>query len=182
MKLIDRLNPWPLYALIASLAILAAAHAFETFGQMAPCALCLKQREAYWIVVGVSIVALMVERWRNDAAALRALNALIFVGFAAGAVVAGFHAGVEQKWWPGLASCAGTALSADVDLLAALEAPSKAAGCDAIPWSMLGLSMAAWNMLISLGLAAISLRKVLAAGDFGTGLDDRNSRLAEIER
>jgi disulfide bond formation protein DsbB len=182
MTLLDRLNPWPLYALIASLAMLAAAHAFETFGQMAPCALCLKQREAYWIVAGVSVVALAVQRWRSDAAALRALNALIFVGFAAGAVVAGFHAGVEQKWWPGLASCAGTALSADVDLLAALEAPSKAAGCDTIPWSMLGLSMAAWNMLISLGLAAISLRKVLAAGDFGTGLDDRNSRLAEIER
>jgi disulfide bond formation protein DsbB len=29
--------------------------------------------------------------------------------------------------------------------------------CDAVPWSLLGLSMAGWNMVISLGLAGLWL-------------------------
>ena len=43
------LNPflerWRLTALVASLAMLAIAHAFETFGGLAPSALCLRARE-----------------------------------------------------------------------------------------------------------------------------------------
>ena len=38
--------------------------------------------------------------------------------------------------------------------------------CDEVPWQLLSLSMASWNMLLSLGLAAIWLiaaRKSLAA-------------------
>ena len=39
---------WPVLAALASAAMLAAAHAFETFGGYAPCMLCLRQREVYW--------------------------------------------------------------------------------------------------------------------------------------
>jgi disulfide bond formation protein DsbB len=160
---LDRLKPWPLFALIASLGMLAAAHAFEHFGGMAPCALCLKQREAYWIAAGVSAAALVLGFWRRDPAALRAMNALLVVAFVAGAAVAGFHAGVEQKWWPGLASCTGGVVNVDADLLGALTAPMQASSCDAIPWSFAGLSMAAWNMVIALGLALLSLRATFAS-------------------
>jgi disulfide bond formation protein DsbB len=52
------LSRWPMLALAASLAMLAAAHAFEKFGNMPPCALCLHQREAYWAAVAVSLLAL----------------------------------------------------------------------------------------------------------------------------
>jgi disulfide bond formation protein DsbB len=168
-SLFNRLSPWPLYALIASLSLLAIAHGFEHFGDMAPCALCLKQREAYWIAAGVSAVALVIGRWRPNRAALRSMNALLVVAFAAGAVVAGFHAGVEQKWWPGLATCVGGALAPETDLLAALQGPMNAARCDEIPWAFAGLSMAAWNMLAALILAGLSLRATFAnasAGNF----------------
>jgi disulfide bond formation protein DsbB len=178
-SLIDRLRPWPLFALLASLAMLGAAHGFERFGNMVPCALCLHQREAYWIAASVALVALLVARFRPEPAAERALNALLVVAFAAGATVAGFHAGVEQKWWPGLASCAGAALAPGTDLLAALNGPVETARCDEIPWSMFGISMAGWNMLISVGLAAISLRVVLLGGDFGQGFADGDSGALE---
>src|SRR5690606_7362374 len=48
---------WTAFALAASLALLGAAHAFERFGGLAPCNLCLKQREVYWGAVAIALVA-----------------------------------------------------------------------------------------------------------------------------
>ena len=48
---------WTAFALAASLAMLGAAHAFERFGGLAPCNLCLKQREVFWGAVAISLVA-----------------------------------------------------------------------------------------------------------------------------
>ena len=39
------LRQWPAAAFLASAAMLAIAHAFETFGGLAPCTLCLQQRD-----------------------------------------------------------------------------------------------------------------------------------------
>ena len=71
---------WISVALAASVAILAAAHAFERFGGYAPCLLCLKQREVYWVAAGVALVALAALR----SPGLRALRP--WIGLALGLV------------------------------------------------------------------------------------------------
>jgi disulfide bond formation protein DsbB len=153
---------WPLVALAVSLAMLGAAHAFETFGNLAPCALCLKQREAYWAAASISVLALVAGRFNTDTLTTRAFGLLLFCAFGAGAVIAGFHMGVEYKWWPGLAECAGSGkLQVTTNLLDKLSKPMEVPACDKVAWSMLGLSMAGWNMLISLGLAALSAMSTL---------------------
>jgi len=43
---------WPWVALLASAALVAIAHAFQTFGHLSPCELCLKQRDLYWAAMG----------------------------------------------------------------------------------------------------------------------------------
>ena len=43
--------------MLASAAMLATAHAFQTFGHLAPCTLCLKQREVYWVVLTICLFA-----------------------------------------------------------------------------------------------------------------------------
>ena len=52
------LNPilerWRFFALLASATMLAAAHAFQTFGGLAPCELCLKQRAVYWVAGAIA--------------------------------------------------------------------------------------------------------------------------------
>ena len=48
---------WTAFALAASLSMLGAAHAFERFGGLAPCNLCLKQREVYWGAVAIAVLA-----------------------------------------------------------------------------------------------------------------------------
>jgi len=152
---------WTAFALAASLAMLAGAHAFERFGGLAPCNLCLKQREVYWGAVAIALVATL---WhvisRGSRGTPRIAAFLLAVVFATGAITAGFHFGGELKWWELPATCAG---GGDVDLesLAALALGTgpveKFVGCDAVTWSYLGLSMAGWNALISAALAVFSL-------------------------
>lgn len=148
---------WPLFAGLVAVLMLGAAHAFETFGGLYPCALCLHQRSIYWMVLGIALVALAIRKFAPKFNMLLAFDAILAVAFFAGAFIAGFHAGVEQHWWPGLAECAsdGKIASSD-DILAALTNAVKVPACDAIAWSWLGLSMAAWNMIISAIMAIYS--------------------------
>ncbi len=137
--------------------MLAIAHGFERFGGLAPCALCLHQREAYWIAATVAALALLARRMEGAELTNRALNLLLTFAFVGGTIVAGFHMGVEYKWWPGLPSCTAASSGAvPTDLLGALNQPLHVVGCDEAPWIFLGLSMAGWNMLISLKLAIYS--------------------------
>ena len=48
------LDRWRFCALLASILMLAVAHGFQTFGGFAPCELCLRQREAYWVAAGIA--------------------------------------------------------------------------------------------------------------------------------
>ena len=151
------LAQWPWIALASSLSMLAIAHGFERFGGLAPCALCLHQREAYWIAAAIATLALLARRMEGAELTNRALNLLLTFAFVGGAIVAGFHMGVEYKWWPGLPSCTAASSGAvPTDLIGALNQPLHVVGCDEAPWIFLGLSMAGWNMLISLKLAIYS--------------------------
>jgi disulfide bond formation protein DsbB len=154
---------WTAFALTASLAMLAAAHAFERFGGMAPCNLCLKQREVYWAAVAIAGAATFWAVFsRASRGTPRIASFLLAAVFLTGAITAGFHAGGELKWWDLPATCmAPTATTIDLAALQALAdgtgAPSAFVSCGDIPWSLLGLSMAGWNFVISFALAAFSL-------------------------
>ena len=104
---------WPVLALVASAAMLAGAHAFETFGGLAPCPLCLRQREVYWALIAMTLTGLGLWRLAPKRRFLVALNVLIGLVFVTGVVVAAYHAGVEWKIFPPPAGCsAATATNA----------------------------------------------------------------------
>jgi disulfide bond formation protein DsbB len=150
---------WPLVALIVSALMLAVAHGFETFGGLVPCALCLKQREVYWVAMAVAATALVLGRFREGRPLAPWGAGLLAAVFLLGAGVAAFHAGVEWHWWPGPTTCTGGSTSASAsDLMAALDgAKVKAPSCDRAAWVFAGLSMAGWNAIASLVLAAGSV-------------------------
>ena len=150
---------WALAALLASAAMLAGAHAFEAFGYR-PCALCLRQREVYWAVIAVAAVGLVLPRVWKSPFLPRAICALLGGAFLVGAAVAIYHAGVEWKFWPGPTTCSSVhtgALTAD-EIAKALGSASKVTPCDEAAWRdpVVKLSMAGWNALVSLALAASS--------------------------
>ena len=148
---------WPVLALAACVFMLGTAHAFETFGKLGPCLLCLKQREVYWVTGTLALIAVVLSRTAWADRVRRPLILLLGVGFLYGAGLAAYHAGAEWKWWPGPAACAaGGAVAAD-DLVALLKGAKIAApSCDKAVWVFAGLSMAGWNAVISLGLAVAS--------------------------
>lgn len=134
-----------------SLALLLGAFAFQYYGGLAPCVLCLWQRWPHAAAVGIGVVAL--------AFGGRALAYLGALAAAASAVIGVFHVGVEQKWWSGLASCTVNTMEGltGADLLNTDITLGAPAACDQIAWAMFGISMAGWNVIASLVLAGVWL-------------------------
>ena len=152
----------PLLLLLGSGGLLLGALFFQYVMDMPPCPLCLWQRYPHVAVVVLAAVALVV-----GPGSLRPwLLALMGLALLATAAIGIFHAGVEQKWWAGLAMCEGAGGDAPIgvdDLMKNLNR-RPAARCDQIPWALGGLSMAAWNAVFSVLLAAIAFRAVFARG------------------
>jgi disulfide bond formation protein DsbB len=159
---IDRISAEPAaaaaFAVFAlSLATLAGAWFFEYGLKLPPCPLCLTQRIPYHVIIPLSLLLAI-------AALARAPRSLIVVGFAAiliaalcNVVLGTYHAGVEWRWWPGPPDCSGplTNLNAGGSLLDQLHGV-HVVRCDEAAWRFLGLSLAGYNVLISLVLAAIA--------------------------
>jgi disulfide bond formation protein DsbB len=153
---LDRVK-WPLLALVASLAMLATAHAFERFLHLAPCPLCYTQRQVYWAAAGIAGLGVL---WTWRGARPRTLFAFcVILGlvFLTSAGVSGYHALVEWKVLPAPETCAVQAGSvAAGDLWEQLNRPQAVVSCADAAWRLLGLSMAGWNFLVSVGLACLS--------------------------
>ena len=139
-------------AALGSAALLAAAFGFQYLGGLAPCQMCLWQRWPHAAAVAVGALGLGVPH-----ALVAALGAL---AMAANAGIALLHTGVERGWWTLDLACTGGgedlgAMSAE-DLLNP-EIGTGIVMCDAVPWELLGLSMASWNALACLALAGLWL-------------------------
>jgi disulfide bond formation protein DsbB len=142
---------------VGSAATILGAWYFQYVLKLPPCPLCLEERLPYHIVIPLSVLLAI-------AAIVRAPRALIVVGFLAimaamlvSAALGAYHAGVEWRWWPGPTDCSGpiTDITASGPLLNQLQS-IHVVRCDEAAWRFLGLSLAGYNVLISLALAAIA--------------------------
>jgi disulfide bond formation protein DsbB len=137
----------------ASIVILATVLILQGFGY-APCELCLTQRYAFYAAAPLALLtALLANRSANGLA--RAGFALLALVFAANAVLAAYHAGVEYHWWAGPTACTGGLTGAlDVNNLVKALNSVKVVRCDEVQLRIAGLSLAGWNVLASAVLAA----------------------------
>lgn len=138
-------------------ATLAGAWFFQLVLDIRPCPLCLEQRYAYYLAIPVALLTAL-------AASRGTSRALIAAGFAAlvlaaltNAGLGTYHAGVEWKFWQGPTDCSGPVvdLGAAGSLLQRLDTV-KVVRCDDVQWRFLGLSLAGYNVLISLSMAALA--------------------------
>ena len=157
-----------LIAALSSASLLIGAHLFEAVGGLAPCALCLDQREAHWTGLALSSIGVIggaMLKWRRAAIATAGACALVYL-FSAG--LAFYHTGVENHFWPGPATCSGGG-PVDLDggsLADILEQKPAGPSCSEAAWRFLGVSMAGYNLLASAGLFALCLAAAsLAAKD-----------------
>jgi disulfide bond formation protein DsbB len=140
---------------IVAVSVLSLGVAFvgeHAFG-IQPCILCLYQRIPYIVTALVAGAAAVLP---ISPGSRRGTLGLCGIVFAAGAALAFYSVGVEEHWWAGIAGCEGTAppiLSIE-DLQAELAQPSGLRACDEDVWRLFGLSLAAYNAMAQVVVAA----------------------------
>jgi disulfide bond formation protein DsbB len=151
-------------ALTAALAItvmaaatLAGAWFFQLVLGLQPCPLCLEQRYAYYLALPLGAITAFAAARDAPRAAVMAGLAILAIAALGNAGLATYHAGVEWHFWQGPTDCTGPIgnLGSAGDLLSRLDTV-KVVRCDEVQWKFLGLSLAGYNVLISLALAAIA--------------------------
>jgi disulfide bond formation protein DsbB len=158
-------------AVIAALAVavvaaatLAGAWFFELVLDIRPCPLCLEQRYAYYLAVPLGLlVAFAASRGAPRQVVVAGFAALLLAALA-NAWLGGYHAGVEWQFWQGPTDCSGPLadLGNAGTLLQRLDTV-KVIRCDEVQWRFLGLSLAGYNVLISMLMALIALWGIVAA-------------------
>ena len=137
-------------------ALLGGALAFQYLGGLNPCEMCVWQR---WALVGALVLALI--GWAMGHS--RTLLILAALAVLAGAGIAAFHFGVEQHWWQGITTCAAAPITGSAaDVMGQIMA-QPLVRCDAIAWSLFGISMAGWNALISGAVGGTALWRLIKA-------------------
>lgn len=155
------LAPATALALITALAalVLATAHGSERFAGLVPCELCLRQRVPYWTAIAIGLAGLgaahlplgLAPRLRSGL--VRAAHAGLAVTFLVSAGLAVQHIGVEEGLWR--SSCGGAAGASIDDLLGGLG-DKPIVPCDKKQPFLFGLTMAPYNFLASVALAAFA--------------------------
>ncbi len=141
---------------------LAAALLSQFVGDLEPCDLCLLQR---WPYVAGLVIGLTAFAFAARPGLLRLALVLAGLAFLTTSGIAAFHVGVEQHWWVGASACSGP-VSGRGKSLAEVEAMLMAAPvvrCDDVQWSLLGISMAGFNLLYGAGAGALALWAAVAA-------------------
>jgi len=144
-------------AVIAALT-LAGAWFFQLALDIRPCPLCLEQRYAWYLAFPLGAVLTLAAARGAPRSLLVAGLGLLALATLANAWLAGYHAGVEWGFWPGPTECSGAVpdLGKAGSLLENLD-KVKVIRCDEVQFRFLGISLAGYNVLISLSMAAVAV-------------------------
>ncbi|WP_046867695.1 disulfide bond formation protein B [Microvirga massiliensis] len=132
---------------VAAAGAIGGAFVFQYGLGLAPCKLCLLQRNPYYLAIPLGLAAALAPpRWSRIALGLLVIVFLVSAGLGI------YHAGVEWGFWLGPSDCGGGAASTGSmnDFLQQLER-TRVVSCTEAAWRFLGLSLAGWNVVISLG-------------------------------
>jgi disulfide bond formation protein DsbB len=144
-------------AVVAAATILGAWF-FEYVLGLSPCPLCLEQRIPYHVAIPLAVLVAIAATVRAPRKLLVIGLVIILLAMLFGAGLGIYHAGIEWHWWPGPEECSGPVaeLGSAGTLLERMQ-ETRVVRCDEAPWRFLGLSLAGYNVIISLGLAAVAI-------------------------
>ena len=127
-----------------SVVALASALIAEYYFDLQPCAMCLKQREPYYIIIaGFNLV--MILKWQD--------KIWFYVGVQIVSIYGLFyslwHVGIENKILAGPSSCSGGLnISTNTSSLKEQIISKAVINCEEVAWSIFGLSAATMNSLL----------------------------------
>jgi len=142
---------------VVAVATIAGAWFFELALDIRPCPLCLEQRYAYYLSIPLAVLVAIAANRNAPRGVLVAGLVILTLTALANAVLGGYHAGVEWQFWQGPTGCSGPVvdLGKAGSLFERLDTV-KVIRCDEVQWRFLGLSLAGYNVLISLLMAVIA--------------------------
>jgi len=142
---------------LIGLAGIAGFLFFQYVIGLAPCPLCLEQRDAFYVSVPLAALLWLGSEYGASRKVIVAGFVVIALAMLWNSGLAVYHAGVEWKFWAGPTDCSGplNSLGGPGGLMGQLQNVSVVR-CDEAAWRFLGLSLAGWNVPLSLGLALIA--------------------------
>jgi len=141
-----------LIALLLPLALLGGALGSEYIGGLTPCEMCWWQRYPHAAAIVLAALAFTAPAVSNRS---RLLTVLAAFAIAVSGSIGVYHAGVELGVFEGLTTCTTTASGSTRDELLRSIMDAPLVRCDQVQFSFLGISMAGWNAILSLGGAAV---------------------------
>jgi disulfide bond formation protein DsbB len=143
-----------LLALAVPVALLAGALGSQYVGGLYPCEMCHWQRWGHYAALAFAILSFSL-RGRGDGG--RSLVWLAALGILASGLIGVYHAGVEAKIFQGMTQCTTSGSGGSAEDLFKDIMSKPLVRCDDIQFSFLGISMAGWNAIISIGFAVVIL-------------------------
>lgn len=147
--------PNPIFYLLFAVSVVSISVALFTefvFGYP-PCALCIYERIPYLFLGKISFSGALATRFEKFWMICAIITLTVAVG------ISTYHTGVERGWFGPSDQCNPELIISDnmsnADALAALE-KQPVATCTKAPFKIMMLSMAEWNLLLNIGLLALT--------------------------
>jgi disulfide bond formation protein DsbB len=140
----------------AAVAAIGGAWAYESLGYL-PCELCYKERVPYYAAFALAPLAAFAAQTGRKSVARAAFLAMALL-FAGNAILSIYHSGVEWKIFAGPSDCSGPLSTAPsvADFMKQLHSV-KVVRCDEPNLWIFGLTLANWNVAISVVLAWMAI-------------------------
>jgi disulfide bond formation protein DsbB len=143
-----------LIALLLPVALLGAALGSQYLGGLHPCEMCYWQR---WPHAAAIVLAALAFTAPANASRSRTMTLLAALAIAISGAIGVYHAGVEAKVFQGFTECTAVVRTGTTAEMLQQITHAPLVRCDEVQFRFLGISMAGWNAILSLGGAALIL-------------------------
>jgi disulfide bond formation protein DsbB len=150
-----------LIALLLPSALLLGALGSQYLGGLHPCEMCYWQRWPHGAAIVLAGLAFTAPAASPRA---RSLTLLAALAIAISGAIGVYHAGVELGIFEGITTCTAMATGGSTEDLLRQITQAPLIRCDQVQFSFLGISMAGWNAILSLGGAAVIVWLLAKAG------------------
>ena len=135
---------WFYLVTLFSVVAIASALIAEYYFDLQPCAMCLKQREPYYIIIAGFILVMILKGqdkiWFYVGVQIVSIYGLFY---------SLWHVGIENKILAGPSSCSGGLnISTNTSSLKEQIISKAVINCEEVAWSIFGLSAATMNSLL----------------------------------
>ena len=153
-KKINNLN---FFFLFSCSIILLVVYYLEYFLDLKPCILCIYQRIPYFFAIFLAIIFLFLEDYKFQ----KIFYYLYSITFLLSLLLAIYHFGIENNFWSAFTSCEiNDSYIKDKSNLKEYLLEKEFVSCSKVNFSLLGISLVGYNIIISLFLLILSLLKL----------------------